>query len=175
MKKFQIWGVLLALLIASTALTIALMSYLQQPKVAYVLSEELIYQYKGTLEAQNAFQQKTGAWQANVDTLKAELQREILKLNSNSEDQALLKRVRMKENQLKQYAAAIDQKARQEDEEMMQSVLNQVNSFVTQYAKENNYKIIFGATGSGSILYGEDMYNITDQVLRELNKHYEGN
>jgi outer membrane protein len=56
----------------------------------------------------------------------------------------------------------------------MQEVLNQVNSYVKEYAKKHNYDIVYGTTMDGNILYGKEQYDITDDVLEYLNKQYRG-
>ena len=50
--------------------------------VVYVDSNQLLENYEGMKVARQAFQQKASQWQANIDTLKVELDREISKLRS---------------------------------------------------------------------------------------------
>jgi outer membrane protein len=51
--------------------------YGQQQDIVYVDSVKLLNEYKGMVEARAAYQKKAGTWQANIDTLTAELQASI--------------------------------------------------------------------------------------------------
>ena len=166
MKVYVAWGV------AFLALAAACVAYLQTPKIGYVRSEYLLSEFAGTKEAQAAYQQKTEAWQANIDTLRIELQR--FKAGVDPTNPNAVEEYHNKEQQLFQYITAIEQKAEQEDEQMMQAVLNQVNSFVEGWGKEQGYDLILGTTGSGSLLYGRDEADITEELVKALNKGYHG-
>jgi outer membrane protein len=50
----------------------------------------------------------------------------------------------------------------------------QINKYVEEYAKENNYDVILGGNGSGNIMYLKNDINITDDVLVYINKKYNG-
>ena len=43
---------------------------------------------------------------------------------------------------------------------------------IRQYGKENNYTFILGANEGGSVLYGKDNKDITDELIRYLNQQY---
>lgn len=147
-------------------------------KIAFVRSSDLVNEYLGMKEAQNSYKEKTDVWQANIDTLELDLQKAISKYNTEAaslskEDKLQREQFLQKQQQnLMQYSDAIRNKAKEEDEKITHGVLNQVNSFVEEYAKKNGYDLIFGTTLSGSILYGTDALDITEKVLDELNKQY---
>lgn len=154
--------------------------YSNQPKIGYVRSEELIYGYLGTKEAREEFSLKRNSLEANVDTLQVELERSIYEFNnaqvrlSSEEKEEERKRLQYQQNQLFQYSQSIQKKIKAEDQEMMNAVLNQINSFIEKYAEEKGYDIILGSTASGNLLYGEKGYDVTVDLLEELNNHYKG-
>lgn len=149
-------------------------------KVAYVRSTELIYSYNGTKAAQAKFSQEQQNLQANLDTLKSGFNRAIASFNQQKEKMskeafdAQRQVLASKESQLQQYAQAIAEKSQQQDTEMMQSVLNQINSFTEMYGKEHGYDFILGTTESGSVLYGKESRDITQELIDALNKEYKG-
>ena len=63
----------------------------------------------------------------------------------------------------------------EKDSEMTKSILNQIDSYILEYGKKNNYKYLFGVTDNGNILYADEADDITDIILEELNNKYEGN
>lgn len=178
MKGKQLLFFLLNLIVAVVAAYI--FSNYNKVEVAYVRSHDLIYSYEGTKEAMVKFEGQKSQWQGNVDTLKLDFQRAISAYNkeygqlSGEERKTREEMLGNQRQQLEVYAQAIDNKIKEEDSKLMESVLNQVNSFVEGYAKENGYDIILGTTTSGSILYGEERLDVTDEVLEALNGKYRG-
>ncbi|MEM7549575.1 MAG: OmpH family outer membrane protein [Bacteroidota bacterium] len=169
--------------VAAVLLIVVGMSFLTNQKgnkIAYVKSQDLIYAYEGTLEAQQKFNKEKEVWLANVDTLEVNFNRAVNQFNN--EYQSMNAKVRaqrsnfldIQQQQLIDYKSAIDEKIKAEDQKMMQAVLNQVNSFIKRYGKEEGYDVILGTTLSGSVLYGNDKLDITDELLIALNKNYRG-
>ena len=175
-KKFVLFGVVVSVI--SIAISLGLSSLFLQKKVAYVRSQDLIYRYEGTLEAMAEFNNQKQQWQANADTLKFDFQRAVNQYNQEYTTLAVNERQRREENlssqerQLQHYTSAIEGKIKQADEEMMQGVLNQINSFIATYSQERGYDIVLGTEASGAILYGDHKLDITDQLLDALNQHY---
>lgn len=148
--------------------------------IAFVRSQDLVYQYKGMIEAQSKFDLQKQQWQSNIDTLKLDYQRSLNNFQASfetlTEDDKANKQVLLEQqyNNVFQYVEGINQKMKQEEETILQGVLNQVNAYAQEYAKENGYDLILGTTMSGSILYGTDAIDITKPLLEKLNLHYNG-
>ncbi|NJN25203.1 MAG: hypothetical protein HC819_04100 [Cyclobacteriaceae bacterium] len=68
----------------------------------------------------------------------------------------------------------MQQKAAQEDQEMTSNVVLDVNAFLKEYGEDHGYKIIFGATEAGNIVYAEEAIDLTEEVLDLMNKKYKG-
>lgn len=147
-------------------------------KIGYVKSNELVYEYTGMKEAQVSFKEKLKVMQANADTLASEFQRNLNVYNaeysqlSGEERQKREALLGKQEENVNQYRHVVEEKARNEEQEMTEGVLNQINSFVEEYSKKHGYDLILGTTGSGNILYGEDAIDITKDLLQELNASY---
>lgn len=56
----------------------------------------------------------------------------------------------------------------------IEKVWKQINQYLLEYGKENNYDVIMGATGQGSLMYANENINITKEVTEYINKKYEG-
>jgi outer membrane protein len=166
--------------VLAALITSVVFLYVNRPRIVYVRSQDLIEKYQGTIEARTEFEGKKNSLVANVDSLKMDFERArnqyintAARLSGNQRMEQE-KALTQQQNQLIQYSNAIDQKVQEEDNKMMQEVLNQINSFVEQYAIRENYSVIMGTTLSGSLLYGEKSLDITDPLLVELNNHYKG-
>jgi len=180
MKELKLNIALASGLLSLTLAAISLIDSIGGDKIAYVRSSDLVYGYVGMKTAQNGYQEKAKAWQFNVDKLQKEYQTAANKFSAEFEGltdaqkdrgRAILAR---QQEDLMGYSKALQTKANEEDEKITQSVLNQINSFVEEYGDRNGYEIILGTTLSGSLLYGDDAIDITDEVLKALNKTYVG-
>lgn len=150
----------------------------QVPKIAYVRSGDLVYEYIGTKEARKSYDGKSQLWQSNLDTLKSDFQRAVSDYNlhysslTDKEKAEREKLLRQQENNIGVYAQNIQKQVNEEDTKMMQGVLNQVNAFAEEYAKQHGYDLIVGTTTSGNVLYGTTAMDITDDLLKAMNENY---
>lgn len=159
---------------------ICLYSIFLENDVVYVDSNKLLENYAGMKTARQEFQKKATQWQANIDTLKAELDREIKNYEaskngmSTKERELSEKLISTKRQQFIDYQKGIQQKSQQEDYQMTEQLLVEVNAFIADYGKKHGYTLILGANNSGNIVYGEDYLDITDQLQEALNANYQG-
>lgn len=176
----RLWVVLSLILgiIGCATGAIALFISSASPKIAYVQSNELIYNYDGMKEAQQHFQKKQSVWQANLDTLQLDFQRAVNLYNnefpnlSHQEKQQREAQLRKQEEQLMQYERTLKEKAGDEDQKMSQTLLNQINGYIKEYRDKHNYDVILGTTSEGSVLAGSDRINITQDILQYINTKY---
>jgi outer membrane protein len=167
-------------IVAFLSLGIGLYSLYTRPKIAYVRSHDLVSNYAGTKEALKNLETKKISWKSNIDTLSQGLQKALAQYNRDSKLMNALqktereKQLALQREQLVNYSNAIEEKAHAEDEKAMKGVLNQVNSFIENFGRDNGYDIIVGTTLSGNVLYGEKQIDITDAILKSLNESYRG-
>ena len=60
-----------------------------------------------------------------------------------------------------------------EDNKLSAGVLNQVDANIKNYCEQKGYTLLLGAS-PGMILYAGETINITEDLLIELNKKYQG-
>ena len=151
-----------------------------QSNIAYVSSTKLLSQYQGMIEARQAYQQKASAWKANIDTLTLEVQAAMKEYEANSstlskKEQELSKELlKSKQQQLVNYQRAIQEQATQEDQKMTESVITEVNNYISEFGSQRDYKVILVANETGNIAYAQDGMDVTEEVLAGLNNQYSG-
>lgn len=171
---------LIALNLVFSFLIVFLVIDYKATKVAYVRTDVLINEYDGTREVLADFNQKKLQWQSNIDTLKFNFETAVASYNSefealtNGQRQERESELARLENQLDSYTRAISEKVKDEDSRLMEGLINQLNSFIESYGEENNYEIIMGTAMSGTILYGKEDLDITDELILVINKKYSG-
>jgi len=166
------------LTIAALVLFLLFIFFLKNDKIAYVDSARILNEYKGSAEAKKTFQSKAKVWQANIDTLTNEVKYSIQKYEKSiatlsKKEQDLTKQlIQSKQKQLNDYQHAIQENAKEEDGKLTQSIVSEINSFLTKYGKSHNYKLILIANQSGTIAYAREGLDITSDVIEEMNNEY---
>ena len=168
MKKI---GILIMLAISFASCT--------QIKIAYVDVEEVMKEYKGTKDVEEAMKVKSEKLKAELDSLvsgwEAKAREYQLKAKSMSpKNRAQREQTLMQEQQaIGQRQQTIQQQVQKEGQENLKTLSKEINDFVKKYAKEKGYNFILGTTGdNGTVMYGEEKADITDDVLVQLNKSY---
>ena len=173
----------IALPIAIIALIASVSSffYLQSSSdLVFVDVNKLLEGYKRTKIVRAEFDKKAKTMKSNVDSLMSNWQKELQAYEkervSFSKKELELKKELLsnKQQQIGNYQQAVQKQLQEEDQKVTQTVINDINDFVKEYGKKKGYKVIFGATGSGTIMYGEESSDLTDEVLEELNAEFEG-
>ena len=168
MKKFGIVAVLMISLISCT-----------QTKIAYVDVEELMKEYKGTKDSEEVMKVKSDKLKSELDSLAANWQAKARAYQQKAQrmsakNRAEREQVLMQEQQaIGQRQQMIQQQVQKEGQESLKTLYKEINDFVENYAKENGYNFVLGTTGdNGTVMYGEEKADITDDVLVKLNKAY---
>jgi len=54
------------------------------------------------------------------------------------------------------------------------TIVSQMRSLIKEYGKKNGYDYVYGTGDAASILYAKDSYDITKEILKQLNDKYKG-
>lgn len=145
-------------------LILVLTSCSNKPTIGYVNPNNLLQGYHGAIAQHELFEAKARTWQQRIDSLSTEL--------------AALSRApaatrEAKQQQLLRYREAIERQAQQENQRLTKAVLAEINAYIKQYGKAKGYTFILGATESGNIVYAAEGTEVTADVLKGLNEHYD--
>jgi outer membrane protein len=176
MKKVSLPLALLAIIIAVSSFF-----YTQKSsELVYVDINKLLDGYKRTKLVRTGLEEKEKALTANLDSLVLGWKNE-LKIYEKERAKMTKKELELKQEllgnrqqQVSNYQQAIQNKIQEEDKKASQTVINDINAYVKEYGKKEGYKIIFGASGSGNIMYADETIDLTPKILEGLNKEFEG-
>jgi Skp family chaperone for outer membrane proteins len=156
------------------------LSLFAEQKIGYLDSQEILAKYERAQEIRSEFQSKVNEWKEEVNRRQEELQ----KLQKSLETQSfmLTEEARMRKLQeIQQKKAALenfineiyrkDGKAEVLNKELMQPLLQEIDTIVSEIAKEEEFAFVLDAS-TGVVIYADDMYDITDKILQALNKEY---
>lgn len=138
----------------------------------------MLNSYQAMIDGRKAYQKKVQAWQSNVDTLSNGFQRTIKDFERKSSSMSATEKklaqqlLASKQKQFTDYQRAIQNNAKQAEEQYNTKIISSVNAFLARYGKEHQYDVILIASPSGTIAYARPGLDITEQVVTALNKEY---
>ena len=162
---------------AFAILILAALQYINKPvKLAYVENAKVLESYKVMQTARAQYKQQSEGWQANLDSLQQTVQQELDAYNQRKATLSATERRGSEETLVKRqqqyfsYKKAVTEKAAVEEARLMQEVVQKADAFMRAYGKDHGYDIVFAATEAGTIVYGKTGVDITDEVIKALNK-----
>ncbi|HEX8575380.1 MAG TPA: OmpH family outer membrane protein [Flavobacterium sp.] len=172
----------LPIVLSATAIVLVFLSFLytsNSSQLVYVDVNKLIEGYKKTKVAKAEFDKKATLMKGNIDSLITGWQNELKTYEKTraqlSPGELKLKQELLsnKQQQINGYQEAIQKKIQEEDKKMTQTVINDINDYIKEYGKNHSYKIIFGASGGGNIMYADESTDLTPEILKGLNEEYD--
>jgi outer membrane protein len=68
--------------------------------------------------------------------------------------------------------AALYKKTEERNKEIEKMLWKRLNPYVADFGKEKGYSYIYGANGTGNVLYADESLNVTDELIKYVNKRY---
>jgi outer membrane protein len=62
---------------------------------------------------------------------------------------------------------------RQSNQEINEQVWRRLNPILEEYGKKRGLHLLLGANGMGSVLYNDDYYDMTNDLINYVDKKYE--
>lgn len=159
-------------------IVISLFLFSKSHKIVYVDSIKVLSGYKGMEYAKKEYDVKVSVWNANLDTLKMEMEGKFQEYESKrmqltaKEKELMEELLETKRQQYMNYQQMVAEKMKKEDQELTAKVYTKVNEYLKRYGEQKGYAFILGANQYGNIVYAENAVNITDEVIEGLNKEY---
>jgi len=166
MKKLGMFAVLLLGLISCTQ------------KIAYVDVPQVMKNYDGAKANEKALKKKSETFKKELDGLVANWRAKVKDYQSKAKKMTASKRAAKEQELLgeqrsiSQRQQHIQQVVQTENQKVIDSLGKKIGDFVKKYAKKNGYKFVFGTSGNGTVMYGDKSANITQNIIKSLNKAY---
>jgi len=168
--------------IIAVALTMAVcvvgVASAQDIKLGYIDSQRIFLEYKETQEAERLYKQEVDQWKAEA----AAMEQEIVKLQDELRAQSLmLSEEKQREKKLdydkkledyQRFMADVfgeEGRAARRNKELTQPIVDKINKILEQMAEADGYTIVFDIANA-NIVYADKAFDLTEQVLAELNK-----
>jgi outer membrane protein len=162
--------------IAATAFMLALGSpqgVSAQAKIGYINSQSILAEAPGAKEAQTKFDSDMQAYRTEVQQMQTELETLVKQYEtqqamlSPSAKQQRETDIRTKQAAYQERLAAIDQRAGQRQQELVQPVMDKINQVIEQIRAEGTYALIFDVS-AGGVVAADPGLDLTPEVIRRL-------
>ncbi|MEC5165216.1 outer membrane protein [Flavobacterium sp. PL11] len=150
----------------------------KEVKTAYVDTSELMKQYTEAKDLEAKYktkaEEKGRQLEAEINRFKQEAAGFQAQAQANGQEWAQKKgaELQKREQQLGYAQQALQQELQQESGKEMDSLVSNVKKFIKSYGKEKGYSYIYGTGDAASILYAEDKFDITKEMIKSLNDQY---
>lgn len=147
-------------------------------KTAYVDTSVLMKQYTEAKDLEAKYKAKSEEKGRQLDAEVARFKKEAANFQSQAQanGQAWAQQkgteLQKRQQQLGEAQQALAQQLQQESGKEMDSLVSGVKKFIKVYGKEKGYSYIFGTGDAASILYAQDKYDITKEIIKALNDKY---
>ncbi len=149
-----------------------------QQKIGYVDNVKLMDGYQEKIDVEEKYKNKLEALSRKRDSISQAFQLEAQEFQSRAEKMAASK-AQKEYDLLQQRGQFIGQQLQQEEQilqqqgqQEMDSVVLKVKEEIKAFGKSNMYTYILGGGEGGSVLYGQEADDLTEQVLKILNDKY---
>ncbi|MFT5243222.1 MAG: outer membrane protein [Glaciecola sp.] len=166
-------------ILGALTIVMVLASCQEQKKMAFINRTEVINEYQEKIDIEDKFKLQEETFNKRSDSIGKGFQMAYQKFQMESssmseaqqqeQGQAFNQRGQMLQQQLQMEQQQLQQAFTVE----MDSVMSHMKSFVHDYGKDNGYSFIFGTSDvTTTVMYGEDVSDISDDVLKGLNGSY---
>lgn len=150
-------------------------------KIAYVQIDTLTSQYQKCKDLEEEFTKKRANAEATINakgkSFTTQMQEFNRKYQSNQFTQQQFEaeqaRLAKLQQDLQDLQARLSNSLQDEYQKEFQALTDTIQNFTKSYAKEKGYDFILcKSSGIDNVLYANEAYDVTDEVVKALNKRY---
>ncbi len=146
---------------------------------AYVQVDSLLRNYDYFKDTQDSLEKRRQQLEKEVAGRTRSLENEVVaaqrQANSMTLEQAQLteQNLRRKEQELMRYQNELGRQFAESEQKKNEELINNITKYLEKYTQDKPYKIVFGYSKGGGILYAANRFDITQDVLKGLNQDYQ--
>jgi len=147
-------------------------------KTAYIDTAEILEKYEKFKAEDEKFKVKSEEMGRPLEAKVKAFQMEAQSFQQNAQvrgpqwAQQKGAELSQREQQLGVEQNALLQQLQEEGTVLRDSIIKEVRVFIKDYGKKKGYDYIYGTGDAATILYSKETYNITEEVLKELNEKF---
>jgi len=173
MKKEKVILIILILLMFCLASYFVILLTIEK-KVAWINLPDVYKNFEFKKELENKLIKTTEARKMIIDSLELELRIISDEIQTGKKDNNKIELFKQKRANYLTRKKVFDEDNYMNKEKYEEQIMTQLSQYVKDYGKEHNYQFIYGADGSGTVMYADEGMNITEEVKKYVNEKYKG-
>ncbi|HEX9981586.1 MAG TPA: OmpH family outer membrane protein [Flavobacterium sp.] len=173
MKKYFVM-----LAVAVAMISCSQTNEVKEAKTAYVDTAKLLEENTEAKDIEAKYKTKSKEMGKELDAEVAKFKAEAASFRQDAmaKGQAWAQQkgaeLQQREQQLGYAQQAMLQQLQQESGTEMDTLVKNIKKFIKDYGKEKGYDYIYGAGEGATVLYGQEKYDITKEMIKLLNDKY---
>ncbi|MAZ26756.1 MAG: hypothetical protein CL868_06720 [Cytophagaceae bacterium] len=150
----------------------------KQAKTGFVNTEKIVKEYKEMTDAQDKYSKMNEDFQSSLEgkiqsyEAKVQLYQKNAAKMSASERSSKEEEILALRNQIQNEQQTRSRQLQAESQAAIDTIIKKIKVFVKDYGENNGYDYIYGQNEGGSVMYGKEQYDLTSEILEELNAKY---
>ncbi|CAD5250759.1 MULTISPECIES: OmpH family outer membrane protein [unclassified Imperialibacter] len=146
--------------------------------IAYVNSDTLLSKYEYFKDISSDLEKKRAKLESEYRNRAEGLQREIQNFQNSAQNmtmnqaRAKEEELTVKQQNLYQYQQTLGQQLVEEETKLNEQLYNAVSGYLSEFSGSNKYHLVLTYTKGSGVLYADKRLDITDEVIKGLNKSY---
>ena len=174
---------ILTISISALVFTVGILLYAfseKEQKTAYIELGKIYGDFELKKELQSKLTNVQQARKTVLDSMRIQLEFFANTLNNvnpkadKSKTEQQVREFEIKKQQYYQMEKTFSEDNEKLSSEYEEQIWKQLNQYIKDYGKANDYEYIYGAGGSGSLMYAKESNDITEKVKEYVNERYQG-
>ena len=175
-EKLVVIGLSIGLSLTFCMIVIGTQSNPTDYNLAYIDTIQLFDEFDMKKEFEKKLEGEEKTLQYSMDSIKVELNGlyKILESASDVEREDLISRIKKAQYLLDKRQEEFNAFSYEARATYNTQIQNQLNTYLKEFGKENDYEFLLGANGQGNILFSKENYDKTDMAILYINELYNG-
>ena len=143
-------------------------------KDVFIYNAKVFEGYKGTKLIQQKLVKKQEGQKHQLDSILAEIQVKESAVVPSALSQQQKVQFMTRRNEYQRVMNEYQSGNAEEFQEAQQALWVQINQYIKDYGSEKGYVFIYGATGTGNLMYADTTRDVSNQVIEYINQRFEG-
>lgn len=150
-------------------------------KIVYINMDTLLNNYTQSRELNEAFLKKLEANRTELNIKVKNFDREAAEFRNKVGNNGFMTRERaeqaqmdlmIKQQNLQKLQQEMTENAQREQMEINRKLYDAITNFLTEYNKAKGFQLILSTTLGGNVLFAQEGFDITNEVVSQLNEQY---
>lgn len=150
-------------------------------KIVYINMDTLLNNYTQSRELNEAFLKKLEANRTELNIKVKNFDREAAEFRNKVENNGFMTRERaeqaqmdlmIKQQNLQKLQQEMTENVQREQMEINRKLYDAITNFLTEYNKAKGFQLILSTTLGGNVLFAQEGFDITNEVVSQLNEQY---